>query len=85
MLLLPLVLALFFIPLLWLVGSQFFIPKDIKNKFIKADNTSSGSLQPSKASSHRPGHWNISMAITIDQASVVKNMLKYRLKLQMLT
>ena len=53
--------------------SQFFIPKDIKNTYVTADDTSLGALQPSKASSHRPRYCNISNGITIVQASVEKD------------
>ena len=59
---------------IYIKRGQFFIPKDIKNTYVTADDTSLGALQPSKASSHRPRHWNISMGITIVQASVKKDM-----------
>ena len=62
--------------------SQFFIPKVvIKNTHIVADDTSLGALQPSKASPHRPRHWNISMGILIVQASVIDDNIDTKIQM----
>jgi len=48
---------------------------------IVADDTSLGALQPSKASPHRPRHWNISMGILIVQASVMDDNIDTKIQM----
>ena len=48
---------------------------------IVADDTSLGALQPSKASPHRPRHWNISMGILIVQASVMDDNIDTKIRM----
>ena len=62
--------------------NQFLIPKDVvKTTYIAAGDTSLGALQPSKASPHRPRHWNISMGILIVQASVMDDNIDTKIQM----